>query len=179
MDEKQWADPSPWVPMTRAIDKKHLGKLLEELGECVEVASGCLGPMDQDTWSQAKVKLENEMADVAANIGLCLDHFDMVDDMKKRRLPTGDGGTLLRDMVGACGGVIAAVSRCLIQGIDGEEPVTRKPNRAWFLEAVCRLLDGMVDIALSHNLDNDRMSERAKFKERHLRAWHTMLVEDG
>jgi hypothetical protein len=30
----------------------------------------------------------------------------------------------------------SATARCIIQGIDGREPVTKKPNREWFMEEV-------------------------------------------
>lgn len=178
MDEKNWKDPSPWVPMTRAIDQKHVGKLLEELGELIEVGSRCLEP-DTD-WLGMKPKLENEMADVAAGIALNLEHFGLMNEMMQNLSPLhGDGGSLLRDLVRASGGMVAALSRCLIQGIDGEEPVTKKPNRTWLLEATYELLGCMVDTGVSHRLDDARMSERVDFKIRHLKRWHGMLAHEA
>lgn len=76
----KWA-LSPWVPMTVPIDKKHIGKLLEELGEAVAAASRCLiqgiNEKEPVTHKPNKEWLEDELADVLANITLCQIHFKL------------------------------------------------------------------------------------------------------
>jgi NTP pyrophosphatase (non-canonical NTP hydrolase) len=69
---------NPWRPMTNARDKKHIGKLMEELGECVAAAARCdiQGKSNRD-W------LEDEIADVVANIELATGHFRL--DIEKMR----------------------------------------------------------------------------------------------
>ncbi|WP_316234631.1 hypothetical protein [Bradyrhizobium sp. SZCCHNR1020] len=67
--------------MRRPIDLKHLGKLAEELNECGSAVARCLiqgiherepvtGKLNRD-W------LEEEIADVLANIRLVQDHFNL------------------------------------------------------------------------------------------------------
>lgn len=95
---------NPWLPMSRPIDLKHLGKLSEELNEAG-----------------------------------------------------------------------AAVSRCIIQGIDECEPVTRKPNRQWIEDELADVLANIELVTAHFGLDRDRMSERSYRKMMHLRGWHSML----
>lgn len=169
MDEKNWKDPSPWVPMTRPIDQKHIGKFLEELGECVEATAQIeLG----GKWE----KLENEIADVKCGIILCRDHFGLVNP---EGLKYRGGAPLLPTLQRELGNAIAAASRCFIQGIQECEPVTKKPNRDWLQEACGQLLltFGLVEGAFQ--LDRERIRERTKFKRQHLQAWHAMLAEPG
>lgn len=72
---------SPWVPMVRAIDKKHIGKLLEELGEATSAASRCFiqGIYESEpvTGKLNKEWLEDELADVQANTELCIEQFEL------------------------------------------------------------------------------------------------------
>lgn len=74
-------DANPWHPMTNPVDLKTLGKLNEELGECVAASSRCMiqgiegaepvtGKINRD-W------LEDEIADVYANLSLTVDRFDL------------------------------------------------------------------------------------------------------
>ena len=73
--------PNPWNPITKPIDLKHLGKLLEELGEATSAASRCLiqGIYEREpvTGKVNKEWLEDELADVMANVELVMDHFDL------------------------------------------------------------------------------------------------------
>ncbi len=79
---------SPWVPMNKAIDLKHLGKLLEELGEATSIVSRCLiQGIDEKQPVTGKLNrdaLEEELADVEANIELVRRHF-MLDVRQHRR----------------------------------------------------------------------------------------------
>ena len=97
--------PSAYHPMTREIDLKHLGKLVEELCECT-----------------------------------------------------------------------AAVSRCIIQGIDESEPVTGKLNREW-LEDECADVLANIQLVIEHfRLNPAAMAKRTIAKKTHLRKWHEMLA---
>jgi hypothetical protein len=69
----------------------------------------------------------------------------------------------------------AALSRCLIQGIDEQEPQTGYPNRNW-------LEDEMADITatgyllMTHfHLRSSRMEERCQNKIHFLLNWHAMI----
>lgn len=103
-DADNWRDASPWVPMTRPSDLKHLGKFGEELGETV-----------------------------------------------------------------------AAMCRCLIQGIDEAHPETGKINRAWLEDEIADVL-GNAELVMSHfKLDRGRIERRKDRKVVHLRQWHNAL----
>ncbi len=68
----------------------------------------------------------------------------------------------------------AAVSRCIIQGIDAREPVTGKPNKEWLEDELADVLAG-VDLNIKRfELDEARILERAKRKTEMLRKWHDM-----
>lgn len=88
---------SPWQPMTDAIDIKHIGKLLEELGECVSASARCLiqgiDETEPTTGKANRQWLENEIADVYANLGLVTARFHLTlvkiqerRDIKVRKL---------------------------------------------------------------------------------------------
>lgn len=74
-------DPSPWIPMTRPIDVKHLSKLLEELGECGSAAARCLAQgideCEPVTDKPNRKWLEDEIADVLANVSINISHFHL------------------------------------------------------------------------------------------------------
>ena len=69
----------------------------------------------------------------------------------------------------------AAAARCIIQGIDEEEPVTLKPNGEW-------LVDELADVAAGIELVKELiMANEAYFQKRkarklaHLRGWHQLI----
>jgi NTP pyrophosphatase (non-canonical NTP hydrolase) len=78
-NDTAWKAASPWHPMTDAVDLKHLGKLSEELGEAIAAVSRCvIQGIDEVEPVTGKINrrwLEDELADVLANIGLCNEHF--------------------------------------------------------------------------------------------------------
>jgi NTP pyrophosphatase (non-canonical NTP hydrolase) len=71
----------------------------------------------------------------------------------------------------------AAVSRCIIQGIDEREPVTGKLNREWLEDELADVMANRELVVEHFGLDLARMRERASAKKEHLRAWHAMLTE--
>lgn len=73
-------DP-PWHPMNNPVDKKHIGKLLEELGEAISASSRCLiQGVDEKEPTTGEVNrqwLRKELVDVLVNIELCDNHFNL------------------------------------------------------------------------------------------------------
>lgn len=74
-------DANPWHPMNDPIDIKHIGKFIEELGECVSAAARVLiqgiEECEPVTKKPNKEWLEDEIADIKANIDLCVDRFKL------------------------------------------------------------------------------------------------------
>ena len=73
--------PSPWHPMQDPVDVKTLGKLAEELGEGVQVVARCLiqgiGEQHPTSGKSNKLWLEEEIADIEANIALVKERFGL------------------------------------------------------------------------------------------------------
>lgn len=68
----------------------------------------------------------------------------------------------------------AAVSRCLIQGIDEAEPVTGKINREWLEDEIADVRANS-ELCIEHfKLDEARIAARVARKKAHLRGWHSM-----
>lgn len=72
----------------------------------------------------------------------------------------------------------AAISRCLIQGIDEREPVTGKPNREWLEDEIADVSAGCQLVGQRFSLDQVRIKHRIDRKKAHLRQWHRMLGSD-
>lgn len=70
----------------------------------------------------------------------------------------------------------AALSRCLIQGIDGSEPVTGKPNRLWLEEEIADVAATLKHVMDEFNLREDFMQSRAEVKYERLSTWFDNLV---
>lgn len=72
---------NPWHPMKDTVDIKHLGKLGEETGELSAIISRCLiqGIYEQEpvTGKFNVNALEEEIADVLANIDLVVQRFNL------------------------------------------------------------------------------------------------------
>lgn len=71
----------------------------------------------------------------------------------------------------------AAVSRCLIQGIDEREPVTGKLNREWLEDELADVVANIRLVVDHFNLDTQRLGDRVERKRKQLSAWHQMLCE--
>lgn len=78
------AEPHPWHPMTNTVDLKHLEKLGEEAGELVSAICRCLcqgiDQCEPDTGKLNRHWLEDEIADVIANIRLVRARFHLDGD---------------------------------------------------------------------------------------------------
>lgn len=72
----------------------------------------------------------------------------------------------------------SAVARCIIQGIDEREPITRKSNREWLEDELADVMANIRLVTDHFGLDQSRMAERAERKRKHLKAWHAMLVSE-
>jgi hypothetical protein len=73
----------------------------------------------------------------------------------------------------------AAVSRCVIQGIDESEPVTGKLNREWLEDEIADVLAGAGVVTSHFGLNQRRIVERQRRKRAHLAAWHRLIAPDA
>lgn len=82
----------------------------------------------------------------------------------------------LAEELSECG---AAVARCIIQGVDGSEPVTGKPNKEWLEDEIADVLAGIHLSTRRFGLDGHRILEREGEKIGHLNRWHSLLLKDA
>lgn len=70
------------------------------------------------------------------------------------------------------GELTAAVSRCIIQGVDGAHPVTAKPNKDWLMEEMIDVENMLVFLRL-HVLDltGAPIDKRMARKHAHIQQW--------
>lgn len=73
------------------------------------------------------------------------------------------------------GELSAAVARCIIQGLDGKEPVTGKSNRLWLEEEVADVAANLQLVVDHFHLSADFIHDRATRKAELLGSWHAML----
>lgn len=89
VDADKLRDASPWHPMSDPVDLKHLGKLIEELGEAIAAASRCLiqgiNEAEPVTGKINKEWLEDEIADVRANLTLVERRFKLNENRMLQR----------------------------------------------------------------------------------------------
>lgn len=71
----------------------------------------------------------------------------------------------------------SAISRCIIQGIDECEPITKKPNREWLEDEIADVLANIKLVVAHFNLNTNHIDARSERKQEHLRGWHSMLSE--
>ena len=76
-----YGETEPWIPMSDPVDLKYLGKFIEELGEGTQAAGRCLiQGMDQFNEKEGHINktcLEDEIADIEANIKLVKERFGL------------------------------------------------------------------------------------------------------
>lgn len=80
-------------------------------------------------------------------------------------------GKLLEEL----GELVAAGSRCLIQGIDESEPVTNKINRKWLEDEIADVNANIVLVVTHFGLNLSSINERSARKIKRLSEWHHML----
>lgn len=82
-------DANPWTPMTDIKDLQVLGKLIEETTECASAASRCIiqgiNETEPSTNKLNRKWLEDEIADVEANIKLTKEHFRLAEHRIRER----------------------------------------------------------------------------------------------
>ena len=77
----------------------------------------------------------------------------------------------LGEELNECG---AAVSRCIIQGIDEAEPVTGKVNREWLEDEIADVMANLTLVMQRFDLDVTRIMARRYEKIKKLQIWHDM-----
>lgn len=77
----------------------------------------------------------------------------------------------LAEELGDCS---AAVARCIIQGVEGQEPNTRKFNKTWLEEEIADVKANILLVEERFNLDTTFINDRAETKVIRLRDWHEM-----
>lgn len=95
VEDLKKAGPNPWHPISDAVDLKHLGKLGEEVTELGSAVCRCIiqgvNECEPVTGRRNKVWLENEIADVLANIDLVIERFGLsVARINERRATKKD-----------------------------------------------------------------------------------------
>lgn len=90
----KFPDPNPWHPITDAVDLKTLGKLAEETNELGAAVARCIiqGVMGREPTTDKlnAVWLQEEIADVQANIELVIERFvlsrETITDRAERKM---------------------------------------------------------------------------------------------
>lgn len=83
-------DANPWHPITDPLDLKYLGKLCEEAGELASAVSRCIiqgiDECEPSTGKPNREWLEDEVADVQANIDLVVERFGLDEERMAARI---------------------------------------------------------------------------------------------
>ncbi len=69
----------------------------------------------------------------------------------------------------------SAVCRCIIQGVNEQEPVTGKFNKVWLEEEIADVIASMNRVIKGQKLDLEFIMSRAAIKEARLVEWEGML----
>jgi enamine deaminase RidA (YjgF/YER057c/UK114 family) len=178
----QLRDANPWHPITDAVDLKHLGKFAEELSECAAAAAIIFvdGGVARDPLSGKTNRegLEDEIADVIANIELVIERFalrrEWIAFASSMFARTEAARWHVGRLAASASQCATAVARCIIQGIDECEPVTGRCNRLWLEDAVAHVAAN-IDLAVERfGFDLTRIAIRAERKRSHLKQWHAL-----
>lgn len=86
----------------------------------------------------------------------------------------GKLGEELGELAAAAGKCGAAVSRCIIQGVDEREPVTGKENREWLEDEIADVRANSDLVIKRFALDETRIAARVEKKKRYLQGWHDL-----
>jgi hypothetical protein len=74
------------------------------------------------------------------------------------------------------GEAVAALARCLIQGIDATEPSSGKPNKEWAQDELADVNATSYLLAEHFELDKDAIMKRRGRKIDHLKKWFEMMA---
>lgn len=90
MAEQPWEkNLNPWHPIQDPVTLKHLGKLLEELGELTSAVSRCLiqgvDEVEPTTGTPNRQWLQDETADVMAGLWLLTQHLELDENAIYKR----------------------------------------------------------------------------------------------
>lgn len=82
-------DANPWHPITDAVDLKHLGKLAEEANELGSAIARCIiqgvDECEPVTGKSNRAWLQDEIADVQANLDLVIERFGLDEEAMEAR----------------------------------------------------------------------------------------------
>jgi len=78
------------------------------------------------------------------------------------------------ELIGVLGNIVAAISRCIIQGIMDKEPVTGKVNKRWLEEEIADVEAGIELNKKRFHLDREFIETRKQGKMAKLKIWHDM-----
>ncbi len=71
-----------------------------------------------------------------------------------------------------CGELSAAIARCIIQGVDECEPITKKVNKVWLQDEIADVLANINLVAKRFRLNRATIKKRCDRKMKHLSIWH-------
>jgi hypothetical protein len=86
----------------------------------------------------------------------------------------GKLGEELNELAAAASKCGAAVSRCIIQGVDEAEPVTGRVNREWLEDEIADVRANSELCIKRFGLDEARIAARSEKKKGHLKQWHDL-----
>ena len=75
------------------------------------------------------------------------------------------------------GELTAAISRCIIQGVEEKEPVTGKPNLEWLAEEIADVIATLELTMERTGITRDQIMPRVDNKVARLVEWRQMLRE--
>lgn len=92
----------------------------------------------------------------------------------RRAIDIAHIGKMLEEL----GEAVSAGARSIIQGIEGLEPDTKKPNRQWLTEELADV-SALIKLNIEHfELDQLAIDLRAQRKTKHKQLWFKMLLDD-
>lgn len=68
----------------------------------------------------------------------------------------------------------SALARCIIQGVNEMEPITKKPNIQWMTEEIADVLACIELLKEQYNLDEEAIEKRVIRKKNSLKEWLDM-----
>ena len=80
----------------------------------------------------------------------------------------------LGKLIEECNELGSAVARCIIQGIDEQDPTSKKPNRQWLEDEIADTMTNIFLVIEHFQLNAQRIDSRASKKRAALLQWHRM-----